>query len=525
MLRLGTYEPLLELASGGMATVYIARQLGGAGFERIVVVKRVHRHLLTHSDFYDMFRDEARVASMVRHPNVVPVIDVVEVTEPDRELFLVMEYIESSSLATLRKAAHEAGMRMPVPVVARIFCDVLAGLHAAHTALDMQGRPLAVVHRDVSPQNIIIGVDGSTRLIDFGVAKASYRLTETKSGDMKGKYSYMAPEQAGGRPVDQRTDIFAAGIVLHECLVDRRLFRGANELDTVRRIMEDEIVVPSSVQPGIPAALDAAVLKALARAPEGRFKTALEMMEAIESAVTPASHREVAAFLERTCGPRLVERRDAVREMLAGQVAPLAIELPKETESQPSRSIHNPVTEVSGTEGRIAVQANKQHEPKSKFAVIAVAFLAVCVGAVVVFTMTKRTPQSPAPTVAAPVSAPEATASATTATSTIAPVSTEIVVEITADSPIDGVRIAGSKRVELEGAKAHVTLDPWTAPLKVEATLEGNKKATATLEPGATTAHVVSKAAGKHGAIPTTSAPPPPTTTKPDLQGNPYGTP
>ena len=163
-LRLGNYEPLLELASGGMATVYIARQLGAAGFERIVVVKRVHRHLLGNREFYDMFRDEARVASMVRHPNVVPVIDVVEIrgaeSNPESELFLVMEYVESCSLATLRKAAHEYGGRLPVPIVARVIYDALAGLHAAHQAVDMQGQPLGVVHRDVSPQNVIVGVDG-----------------------------------------------------------------------------------------------------------------------------------------------------------------------------------------------------------------------------------------------------------------------------------------------------------------------------------------------------------------------------
>jgi serine/threonine-protein kinase len=227
-LRLGNYEPLLELASGGMATVYIARQLGAAGFERIVVVKRVHRHLLGNREFYDMFRDEARVASIIKHPNVVPVIDVVEVQQPERELFLVMDYVESSSLATLRKAAHEDKSRIPVPILARILYDVLMGLHAAHTAIDMQGRPLGVVHRDVSPQNVIVGVDGSTRLIDFGVAKASHRLTETKSGSVKGKYSYMAPEQARGLEVDRRTDIFAAGIMLHECLTAKRLFRGEN---------------------------------------------------------------------------------------------------------------------------------------------------------------------------------------------------------------------------------------------------------------------------------------------------------
>src|SRR5581483_11570766 len=192
-LRLGAYEPLLELASGGMASVYVARRLGAAGFEHIVVLKRVHRHLLNNHEFYDMFRDEARVASLVRHPNVVPVVDVVE---SEGELFLVMDYIESAALATARKAASDQDKKIPIAVVSRIICDALAGLHAAHEVVDVRGNKLDVVHRDMSPQNIIIGVDGSSRIIDFGVAKARNRLTETKSGSLKGKYSYMASEQA-----------------------------------------------------------------------------------------------------------------------------------------------------------------------------------------------------------------------------------------------------------------------------------------------------------------------------------------
>ena len=179
--RLGQYEPLVELASGGMATVYVARQVGAAGFERLVVVKRVHRHLLKDREFYDMFRDEARVASLIHHPNVVSVTDVVE---SDGELFLVMDYVESCAVSTLQKNVRDAGARLPPAVAARIVADALGGLHAAHEAVDMRGERLDVVHRDVSPQNIIVGVDGTSRLIDFGIAKAARRVTETKSGSM-----------------------------------------------------------------------------------------------------------------------------------------------------------------------------------------------------------------------------------------------------------------------------------------------------------------------------------------------------
>jgi serine/threonine-protein kinase len=518
-LRLGNYEPLLELASGGMATVYIARQLGAAGFERIVVVKRVHRHLLGNRDFYDMFRDEARVASIIKHPNVVPVIDVVEVTQPERELFLVMDYVESSSLATLRKAAHEEKQRIPVPILARILYDVLMGLHAAHTAIDMQGHPLDVVHRDVSPQNVIVGIDGSTRLIDFGVAKASHRLTETKSGSVKGKYSYMAPEQARGAEVDRRTDIFAAGVVLHECLTDRRLFRGENELDTVRRIMEAEIPAPSTVQPAIPAALDAVTLKALARPMDQRFQTAIEMAEAIEHAVSLASPREVAAYLEKVCGTRLGERRDALRAMLAGTVAPLAVELAADPgESQPSRSLH-----VSG----VMQLAQEPRRERSKGPMIAlVAIAAAAVGALVIVVASRSS--SPATTTTtgsstATVTTARATASAAStiaiATTSATP-SNDVTVELTADAPIESVHVPGSKKIEIAGATAHVALDPWSTPLKIEATLAGGKRVTATLEPGTTSARFATKKATATTAT-TVGA----STNKPDLQGNPYGAP
>ncbi|MGH7298775.1 MAG: serine/threonine-protein kinase, partial [Polyangiaceae bacterium] len=191
-LQLGNYEALLQLATGGMATVYVARQIGAAGFERLVVVKRVHPHLLSNREFYDMFRDEARVAAMLHHPNVVPVTDVVEA---DGELFLVMEYIDSVALSTLEKAAADLGQRLPPAAAVRVMIDALSGLHAAHEAHDMRGNRLEIVHRDVSPQNIVVGIDGSSRIIDFGVAKARHRLTETKSGSLKGKYGYMSPEQ------------------------------------------------------------------------------------------------------------------------------------------------------------------------------------------------------------------------------------------------------------------------------------------------------------------------------------------
>jgi eukaryotic-like serine/threonine-protein kinase len=316
-VQIGNYELLSELAAGGMATVYIARHVGAAGFERLVVVKRVHRHLVRDPEFHDMFRDEARVASLIRHPNVVSVADVVE---SEGELFLVMEYVESVALMTLQRAVIlEEKTRLEPAVAARIVADTLAGLHAAHEAVDMRGASLEVVHRDVSPQNIVIGVDGQSRIIDFGIAKAAHRFSATRSGSVKGKLGYMAPEQARGLSIDRRTDIFAAGVVLHEVLTGKRLFSGDNEIDTLRRLTEQVVQNPSLLVAEIPNALYHVVQRALERDPAERFQTAVAFLEALEQAIQPAPARDVAACLERFCGKRLTARRETLKAILQGK--------------------------------------------------------------------------------------------------------------------------------------------------------------------------------------------------------------
>ena len=314
-VRLGNYQPLLELAAGGMATVYLARQLGAAGFERLVVIKRVHRALLKDREAYDMLIDEARVASLIRHPNVVPVIDVVEA---DGEIFLVLEYVESIPMSALLAAARAAGGegRLPSAVASRILVDVLAGLHAAHEASDMKGHKLEVVHRDVSPQNVIVGVDGVARLIDFGIAKATRRVTVTSAGVMKGKFGYMAPEQAKQLPLDRRADVFSAGIVAFEALTGRRLFAGEDQGDILLATLLADVPEPTSLAPDLPAKLDFVVQTALARDREERFQTAAAFQVALETALPPAPAREVAELVARHGGDALARRRDALRVAL-----------------------------------------------------------------------------------------------------------------------------------------------------------------------------------------------------------------
>ncbi|RYE90996.1 MAG: serine/threonine protein kinase, partial [Myxococcales bacterium] len=210
-----------EIAAGGMGVVHVARQVGETGFSRLVAAKRLHADLALDQELVRMLSEEARVAARVRHPNVASTLDVVEDAS---EVLLVMEYLEGETLFRLIRASLERGQRLPLPIASAVLTGALLGLHAAHEATDERGRPLGIVHRDISPQNILVGADGLTRVLDFGVAKAASRTTVTARGAARGKLTYMAPEQARSLVVDRRADLFAAGIVLWEALAGARLF-------------------------------------------------------------------------------------------------------------------------------------------------------------------------------------------------------------------------------------------------------------------------------------------------------------
>jgi tRNA A-37 threonylcarbamoyl transferase component Bud32 len=324
--RLGNYELLLEIASGGTATVGIAIYRGAAGFERLVVIKRVHRQLTRDPEFTAMLTDEARLASSIRHPNVVPVIDVLRV---DDEVVLVMEYVDSVTLAQLGKDAAKAQRRLPPAVVSRVLVDTLVGLHEAHEAADIRRQPLGIVHRDVSPQNVLVGDDGVARVIDFGIAKARSRIARTRAGIIKGKCAYMAPEQVDGQAVDRRCDVFAAGIVLWESLTGARLFRGDDEFDEMRRVMKAPIPPPSSVAPECGPDVDALLSHALARPVGERFQTALAFARALEHAIPPAPARAVAAEVEALCGTELDYRHMRLAAILGDALEKLSPRSPR----------------------------------------------------------------------------------------------------------------------------------------------------------------------------------------------------
>ncbi len=270
---LGRYQILGHLATGGMAEIFLAKLEGPGGFSKVVVIKRVLPHMARKPEFRGMFLDEARIVASLHHPNVV---QVSELGQERDELFLVMEYLEGENLARVMRRLQGTAMRLDWALAAHVLACACAGLHAAHEyAID--GVPQELVHRDVSPQNLFITYDGSVKVIDFGVAKAVGRYTNTSTGQVKGKFAYMSPEQCLAAPLDRRTDVFALGIVLWEIVTTRRLFARDNELLVFHAICEQPIPSPKLFAPDLPVSLERIVMKALAREPNDRYATAADM--------------------------------------------------------------------------------------------------------------------------------------------------------------------------------------------------------------------------------------------------------
>jgi hypothetical protein len=306
---IGRYALHAEIASGGMATVHIGRLLGPVGFARTVAIKRLHPPLARDPEFVAMFLDEARLAARIRHPNVVSTLDVVAT---EGELFVVMEYVPGESLARLLRAVRTSKDMVPVPIAATIMVGVLHGLHAAHEAHDERGDPLRIVHRDVSPHNILVGTDGDAHLIDFGIAKARGRMQVTRQGQIKGKLSYMPAEQLLGQPLDHRADIFAASIVLWEALTGQRLFQGSDDGEVYAKVLLGKVDAPSVHAKGLSPEIDAIVLRGLARERAQRYATAREMALALESAIPLAPPSRVGWWVETLVGDSLAERTEQI---------------------------------------------------------------------------------------------------------------------------------------------------------------------------------------------------------------------
>ncbi len=308
----GRYALFDEIASGGMATVHIGRLVGQVGFSRTVAVKRLHPQYAKDEEFVSMFVDEARLASRIQHPNVVSTLDVVKTQD---ELFLVMEYVQGEALSRLVRLAARRGERLPPEIVVSVMSGMLHGLHAAHEAKSETREPLNIVHRDISPQNVLVGVDGVARVLDFGVAKAALRSGATRDGQMKGKLSYMSPEQLNGREVDRRGDVFAAGVVLWEALAGKRLFAGADAGEILAKVLAADITPPHVLVPAIPRAVSDAVMRALQREPEARFQTARDFAVALEQSGAIATTHAVGEWVRENGGDELAKRANIVAQV------------------------------------------------------------------------------------------------------------------------------------------------------------------------------------------------------------------
>ena len=341
--KLDRYELLCPIAEGGMASVWIARQTGKHGFQKLVAVKTILPKYAAEERFQRMFIDEARIASRIEHTNVTQILDVGEQHEVT---YLVMEYVDGDALSRLNRAVRKRGASIPHGLVLRVMADVCGGLHAAHELKRQDGEPLGVVHRDVSPQNVLLSTRGVAKLIDFGIAKARDRLGgETNAETLKGKVQYMAPEQALGRPVDRRADVWAVGAVLHHLLGGKPPFEADSEMQTLLLLSSGR--PPPPLRGGVHPAVATVVRRALSHAPAARYATAAEMQEALEEAIIQAglstNQAQIAAYLAEQMGDRADKRKEAVALGLQ------AAEDREKVAAKMRSNTEQPQTGVSGT--------------------------------------------------------------------------------------------------------------------------------------------------------------------------------
>lgn len=278
--QIGRYQVIRHLATGGMAQIYLARMDGMASFERHVVLKTILANRANDRRFINMFLDEAKLAATLNHQNIA---QVYEVDQADGAYYMAMEYVHGENCRAILESSIRRGVVIPVELAVLIVSGAAAGLHHAHERKGKSGQALNIVHRDVSPANIMVGYDGGVKVLDFGIAKAEERYTQTIGSTIKGKYGYMSPEQCKGKAIDRRSDIFALGIVLYELTTQRRAFKGRDDFDTMKRIVAGDLVLPSSLVPGYPPELEGIILKALSSEPEERYSTAQDMIEALDA--------------------------------------------------------------------------------------------------------------------------------------------------------------------------------------------------------------------------------------------------
>ena len=311
---LGRYRVVDEIGVGGMASVHLARMDGAGGFQKWVAIKRIHPHLIEDEHFINMFLDEARIAARISHSNVAQVFDL---GVHENTYWIAMEYLHGEPLREVMRINEERSQCTAPELAARIVADAAEGLHAAHELKDRDGRPLNLVHRDVSPHNLFVTYEGMVKVVDFGIAKVSDRMSSTRAGTLKGKLAYMSPEQVRGGVIDRRTDIFALGVVLWELVTGRRLFRMESDLETLERVQACVVPPPSSFVPGFPSELEAIILKALDRRADARYQTARALSRALQQFLIRMGQfigaEEVSRYVSAMFADRIRQRQDHLR--------------------------------------------------------------------------------------------------------------------------------------------------------------------------------------------------------------------
>jgi serine/threonine-protein kinase len=349
--RFGNYVLLRKIAEGGMAEIFLAKQVGAEGFERNVVIKCMLDHFTQSRDFVSMFLDEARLAARLHHPNIVQISDL---GVADNRYYICMEYLAGEDLDAVISATHALGQWVPIATAARIILSALEGLEFAHNYQE-QGQPVGLVHRDISPSNIFVTFQGTVKVLDFGIAKASSRMTQTQPGLLKGKWGYMSPEQARGESIDARSDLFSLGVTFYELLTVRRVFEKDNEIGVLLALMAQPIPPPSQRRPDVPPELDRIVMKALERRPEDRYSSAAEMRADLEEFLrgTPSvpGTSQLAQYMQGLFGQSHVEHKTKVPSLTE-----LAA-IPSPPEAEVRRPLH---TDIMGLE-KTLVRPSEPH--------------------------------------------------------------------------------------------------------------------------------------------------------------------
>jgi hypothetical protein len=321
--RIGRYEVVQRLGHGGMATVYLGRATGSAGFERVVAVKVIHPHLAAEPEFVEMFLDEARIAAKIHSPHVAGILDL---GEDAGFYYMVMEYIDGETLSALLRQLRPRDERLPLAVALQVLADACEGLVAVHNLRDPDGRPYGLVHRDMSPQNLIINFDGWTKIVDFGLVKAT-GVRNSHTGHLRGKLAYMAPEQARGKAVSASTDLFALGVIFWEMLTGKRLFAGEGDAETLDNVIRCEVPPLREARPDVPPAIEAMLRRALAREPEDRYQSAEAMLTDIRALLrecgdTSEPRRALGAIMQHHFAEQAKYRMAAIRGASRGDNRP-----------------------------------------------------------------------------------------------------------------------------------------------------------------------------------------------------------